>query len=118
MPTGWVVVALVGWWVSTRGAGYRLIPAPGEVGVALWDLAFGGINDDAFSGMLLTHLVASASRVYGAFLLAAMVALPLGMAIGRVWLARALFDPALQVRAGACLRALACVRACVQAYEG
>ena len=99
VPLGLAVplLALVAWWASTRGAGYRLIPAPGEVGVALWDLAFGGINDDAFSGMLLTHLVASASRVYGAFLLAAMVALPLGMAIGRVWLARALFDPALQV---------------------
>ena len=91
------VLGLAGWWLATRGPGYRLIPSPGEVGLALWDLAFGGINDDAFSGMLLTHIVASASRVYGAFLLAALVALPLGMAIGRVWLARALLDPALQV---------------------
>ena len=54
------------------------------MGVALWDLAFGGINDDAFSQMLLTDLIASASRVYGAFLLAAAVALPLGMLIGRL----------------------------------
>lgn len=88
---------LAGWWLATRGPGYRLIPAPYEVGLALWDLAFGGIYDDAFSGMLLTHLVASASRVYGAFVLAAAVALPLGMAIGRLWLARALLDPALQL---------------------
>lgn len=91
------LLALFGWWAATRGSGYRLIPAPWEVALALWDLAFGGINDDAFSGMLATHLIASASRVYGAFLLAAIVALPLGMAIGRVWLARALLDPALQV---------------------
>jgi len=99
MPLAMAVplLALLGWWASTRGAGYRLIPAPGEVGLALWYLAFGGINDDAFSGMLLTHLVASASRAYGAFVLAATVALPQGLAIGRVWLARALFDPALQV---------------------
>lgn len=90
-------LALGGWWASTRGSGYRLIPAPGEVGLALWDLGVGGINDDAFSGMLLTHVVASASRVYGAFLLAAAIALPLGLAIGRVWLARALLDPMLQV---------------------
>lgn len=91
------VLALGAWWASTRGSGYRLIPAPGEVGLALWDLAVGGVNDDAFSGMLLTHVVASASRVYGAFLLAAAVALPLGLLIGRVWLARALLDPVLQV---------------------
>lgn len=91
------VLALGAWWASTRGSGYRLIPAPGEVGLALWDLGVGGINDDAFSGMLLTHIVASASRVYGAFLLAAAIALPLGLAIGRVWLARALLDPVLQV---------------------
>ena len=31
----------------------------------------------------LTHLVASVSRVYGGFLLAAAVALPLGLMIGR-----------------------------------
>jgi NitT/TauT family transport system permease protein len=91
------VLALLGWWASTRGEGYRLIPSPTDVGLAMWDLAFGGVNDDAFSGMLLTHLVASASRVYGAFLLAAAIALPLGMAIGRVRLVRTLFDPALQI---------------------
>ena len=90
-------VALGAWWASTRGEGYRLIPSPVEVAMALVDLAVGGVNDDAFSGMLLTDLVASASRVYGAFVLAALLALPLGMAIGRLWVARALLDPALQV---------------------
>ena len=90
-------LALAAWWASTRGEGYRLIPSPAEVGWALYDLAVGGVNDDAFSGMLLTHLVASASRVYGAFVLAALLALPLGMLIGRLWLAKAVLDPALQV---------------------
>lgn len=90
-------LALAAWWASTRSEGYRLIPSPAEVGWALYDLAVGGVNDDAFSGMLLTHLVASASRVYGAFALAALLALPLGMLIGRLWLAKAVLDPALQV---------------------
>ena len=74
-----------------------LIPSPAAVGVALWDLAFGGINDDAFSQMLLTDLVASASRVYGAFLLAAALALPLGMLIGRLRIVRELLEPTLQL---------------------
>ncbi len=91
------VILVTAWWLGTRHSQYGLIPTPGEVAVTLWDLAFGGINDDAFSGMLGTHLVASASRVYGAFLLAAALALPLGMMIGRLALVRALLDPSLQI---------------------
>ncbi len=92
-----LLLLLAAWWAATRGEGYRLIPPPREVALALWDTAFGGPDDDAFSATLGPNLLASASRVYGGFLLAAAVALPLGMAIGRVWLARALLDPALQL---------------------
>jgi NitT/TauT family transport system permease protein len=90
-------VALALWWLGTRHSEYGLIPSPAEVAVELWDLAFGGVNDDAFSGVLMTDLIASASRVYGAFLLAAALALPLGMMIGRLPLVRALLDPSFQV---------------------
>ncbi len=89
-------LCLLGWWLGTRGTP-GLIPPPGEVGVAFWDLAFGGIYDDAFSATLLNHLLASAGRVYGAFLLAAALALPLGMLIGRLAVVRDLLDPMLQV---------------------
>jgi len=85
------------WWVTTGRDPNGLIPSPADVGIELWDLAFGGINDDAFSGMLLTHLIASVSRVYGAFLLAALLALPLGMLIGRLVLVRDLLDPMFQL---------------------
>ena len=85
------------WWVGTAAHPNGLIPSPAEVGVALWDLAFGGIYDDAFSRMLLPDLIASASRVYGAFILAAALALPLGMLIGRLRLVRELLEPTLQV---------------------
>jgi NitT/TauT family transport system permease protein len=91
------VAGLALWWLGTRHSEYGLIPSPAEVAIALWDLAFGGINDDAFSGMLATNLIASASRVYGAFLLAAALALPLGMMIGRLPMIRALLDPTLQI---------------------
>jgi NitT/TauT family transport system permease protein len=90
-------LCLFGWWLGTRANPDGLIPTPRDVVVQLWDLAFGGIYDDAFSGMLWTHLFASASRVYGAFLLAVVVALPLGLMIGRLRLARDLLDPMLQV---------------------
>ena len=89
--------ALVAWWLATRNEPYGLIPSPAEVLETLYDLAVGGVNDDAFSGMLLTHLVASASRVYGAFLLAVVCALPLGLLIGRMPLVRDLLDPMFQV---------------------
>jgi NitT/TauT family transport system permease protein len=85
------------WWWGTAGRPDGLIPPPPVVAVALWDLAFGGIYDDAFSGMLLPDLIASVSRVYGAFLLAAAVALPLGMMIGRLRLVRELLEPTLQL---------------------
>ena len=91
------VVLLLGWYLATRGQEYGLIPSPWDVAIAMWDLAFGGINDDAFSGMLATHLLASASRVYGAFALACLVALPLGLLIGRLALVRDLLDPTLQL---------------------
>jgi NitT/TauT family transport system permease protein len=91
------VVLLLGWWGSTALHPGGLIPSPQEVGVALWDLAFGGIYDDAFSQMLVPDLIASASRVYGAFLLAAALALPLGMLIGRLRLVREMLEPTLQV---------------------
>ena len=87
---------LLAWWAATRGPGYGLIPPPSEVADALLDLA-AGHEGDAFSGTLLTHVLASLGRVYGGFLLAAAVALPLGLLIGRLPIIRALLDPALQV---------------------
>jgi NitT/TauT family transport system permease protein len=91
------VLLLLGWWADTTFRPGGLIPSPQDVGTALWDLAFGGINDDAFSQMLLIDTIASASRVYGAFLLAAALALPLGMLIGRLEIVKELLEPTLQI---------------------
>jgi NitT/TauT family transport system permease protein len=85
------------WHLATVGRPYSLIPPPAEVWTELRDLAFGGINDDAFSGTLWSHLAASLARVYGGFALAAAAALPLGLLIGRVPVVRALLDPTLQI---------------------
>ena len=91
------VLFLIFWHFTTAGRAFSLIPPPLEVGKQLWDLAFGGVWDDLYSATLLEHAVASVSRVYGGFLLAAACALPLGMLIGRVALVRATLDPTLQL---------------------
>ncbi|WP_244472580.1 MULTISPECIES: ABC transporter permease [unclassified Methylobacterium] len=93
IPAGLAVI----WHLLTTGRPYSLIPPPAEVWTALVDLAVGGINDDAFSATLLTHLGASLSRVYGGFALAVLFALPLGLLIGRVPLMRQLLDPTFQI---------------------
>ena len=85
------------WHFATVGRPGSLIPPPYEVWLELRDLAFGGINDDAYSKTLHIHLLASVSRVYGGFALALIVALPLGMLIGRVPLVRHLLDPTIQI---------------------
>ena len=68
-----------------------------DVAVQLWDLAFGGVWDDAFSATLPVHVLASEGRVYGGFALAAALALLLGLLIGRVRPVREMLDPFLQL---------------------
>lgn len=92
-PTGVLIV----WHFATYGRKYSLIPPPSDVALALWDLAFGGINDDAYSRTLHIHLLASLTRVYGGFAIALCAALPLGLLIGRIAFIRRLLDPTLQV---------------------
>jgi NitT/TauT family transport system permease protein len=85
------------WQVATTQRWTRLIPTPSETANYMVDFAVGGIYDDAFSATLHIHLLASMGRVYGGFLLAAAVALPLGMLIGRIPLARQTLDPFFQL---------------------
>jgi NitT/TauT family transport system permease protein len=88
---------LVFWYFATVNRPASLIPPPYDVWQELEDLAVGGINDDAYSRTLYIHLFASMSRVYGGFALALLVALPLGIMIGRVKFVRQLIDPTIQI---------------------
>lgn len=88
---------LLAWDLAIRWSGNMLVPPPREVAVMLWDFAFGGIYDDAFSATLGTHWLQSMSRVYGAFALAALVAIPLGLVIGKSAVIRRVVDPTLQM---------------------
>lgn len=88
---------LLVWHLATTLRWTRLIPTPWETAEYMVDFAVGGIYDDAFSATLHIHLLASMSRVYGGFALAALCALPIGLLIGRVPLARKTLDPFFQL---------------------
>jgi len=85
------------WHMGVVASGTKLVPTPATVAVMMRDFAFGGVYDDAFSGTILTHLFASMQRVYGGFLLAAAIGIPLGLLIGKIALLRALLDPTLSL---------------------
>ncbi|UFN49698.1 ABC transporter permease [Roseomonas sp. OT10] len=90
-------LVLLFWSVSAWLSPSVLLPAPWEVAQTLVDFVFGGINDDAFSGTFLDHLGASAGRVFGGFAIAALLAVPMGLAIGRLAWVRELLDPPIQM---------------------
>ena len=91
------VALVIAWHLLVVQTGTKLVPTPWTVGVMMWDFAFGGIHDDAFSGTILTHLFASMLRVYGGFGLAILVGIPLGLLIGKVPVMRQLLDPTLSL---------------------
>jgi NitT/TauT family transport system permease protein len=88
---------LLFWHLAVRAGMTRLIPSPADVAEYMVDFVAGGIWDDAFSATMHLHLWASMTRVFGGFMLAALVAVPLGLLIGRIPLVAQLFDPFLQL---------------------
>jgi NitT/TauT family transport system permease protein len=73
------------------------LPPPVDVAKLLWDFAFGGVYDDAFSGTLWGHLWASSQRVLAGFGLATALGVPLGVLMGRYHWVRAALDPAVNL---------------------
>jgi NitT/TauT family transport system permease protein len=73
-------LALIGIWAALAAAlDTAVLPAPGAVAVRLLELAV---------PVLLAHAAASLARVLSALALATVVALPLGIAVGRIALMR------------------------------
>lgn len=88
---------LVLWQVAVGGRQYSLVPPPTEVALQWWDMVFGGVYDDAYSGTMWEHSWASLYRVFGGFALAVVVGVPLGMVMGRIEIAQRAIDPTLQI---------------------
>lgn len=94
---GFPIVLVVVWHQLVVMTGTRLVPTPYQVALMMYDFSVGGIHDDAFSGTIVTHLLASMQRVYGGFALAIVLGVPLGLLIGKVKVIRQLLDPTLSL---------------------
>jgi NitT/TauT family transport system permease protein len=88
-PAGFIVALLGVWQLAVMRSSVHLLPGPWEVAGGLWDLVQ--------HGLLLKYVVASLFRVTWGFLLAVMLAIPLGLTIG--WYRRAdmAVNPLLQI---------------------
>lgn len=82
------------WWLVTAMGWVKplFVPSPQAVFgkfIAIWNNGFTGTP-------FLEHLGVSTLRVFGAFLLACVIGLPLGLAMGMSPLMRGLFDPPIE----------------------
>jgi NitT/TauT family transport system permease protein len=84
--------------VAGFGFGDRFVPTPMEVVEALqrW-IEGGGSMMDRYSGTWTDAVLYSGLRVLGGFLIAAVIAIPVGILIGRYRLVDDLLDPPLQL---------------------
>jgi NitT/TauT family transport system permease protein len=88
-PIAFIAVLLVLWQIAVNRATVHHLPGPWEV--------VGGIADLVRHGLLLKYITASLFRVTWGFVAAAVLAIPLGLAIG--WYRRAgmAFNPLIQI---------------------
>ena len=83
-------------WELPFGIRMGFLPYPADVAEGLVNYVV-GTRDDAFSALLWEDLPASALRVFSGFALATLVAVPLGVLMGRFTTANALFDPMINL---------------------
>jgi NitT/TauT family transport system permease protein len=89
LPLLGVALFLAIWQVGVSLSGTRLVPGPWAVALAIGELAE--------RGLLFRYVVASLFRVTWGYLLAILVAVPAGMAIGLMPRLEAALNPLLQV---------------------
>jgi taurine transport system permease protein len=94
LSVGSVAVMLFVWWlVTTLGLVKPLFVPPPQLVLA----KFGQIWREGFTNTsFLEHIFISTARVFGAFLLACIIGLPLGLAMGMSPLIRGIFDPPIE----------------------
>ncbi|WP_032804179.1 MULTISPECIES: ABC transporter permease subunit [Pseudomonas] len=82
------------WYVATNGGWIKplFLPSPQAVWAQLVDVFQEGFAD----ATLLTHIGWSALRVFGAFVLAVLTAIPVGILMGVNRVARGIFDPLVE----------------------
>jgi taurine transport system permease protein len=87
-----VIVAL--WFLVTEGGWVKplFLPSP----LAVWDKFMLAMTDGVSNSTLMQHTLASIGRVFGAFLLALVTAVPIGVLMGVNRFVRGLFDPIIE----------------------
>ncbi|WP_222195372.1 ABC transporter permease [Modestobacter italicus] len=85
-----------GEWELPFGIRMGFLPYPTDVAAGLANYV-AGIRDDAFSNLLWEDLPASALRVFSGFALATLIAVPLGVLMGRFSTVNSLFDPMINL---------------------
>ncbi|MDQ2774508.1 MAG: ABC transporter permease [Acidobacteriota bacterium] len=88
-PIAFIAVLLVAWQIAVNRNPIHLLPGP-------WGV-LGGIGDLVAHGLLLKDVVASLFRVTWGFVLAVVLAIPMGLAIGWFRRAEMAFNPLIQI---------------------
>ena len=88
-PLAFIAILIAVWQIAVSRYPVHLSPSPLEV--------LGGITDLIQHGLLLKYVVASLFRVTWGFLLAVVLAIPLGLAIGWSRRAEMAFNPIIQI---------------------
>jgi len=88
-PLAVIALLVAAWWIVVAQTGSVIFPTP-------WQVVTGAL-ELAADGTLWEHIGSSLARVAAGFLLAALVALPLGLWIGRVDAAYVTLNPVFQM---------------------
>lgn len=88
------VVLLLTWYAVVRSGLSPNLPSPVEVAAQVRELLGGRL---AFNAALWTHVAESARRVGTGFAIACLIAIPLGVLMGRSRLLSALLDPTINL---------------------
>ena len=89
-----IAVLFAAWWLVTAAGWIKplFLPSPQAVFQQFWEYLTGAANDKP----LWEHFVASMGRVFAAFVLAVVTAVPVGIAMGMSRVARGIFDPPIE----------------------
>ncbi len=114
LPLALPLIVIIAWFAvcTLNLAPEYLFPGPAQVGATGYNYIFGDPVQGPYSGRFLEDAITSLGRVFGGFLLAVAVGLPLGVLSGRISIAQELmgtFINALRAVPGICWLPLALV---------
>ncbi|MEJ2632970.1 MAG: ABC transporter permease subunit [Acidihalobacter sp.] len=95
ISTATVAAMLLLWWISTSLGWIKplFLPSPAAVFAAFKHSLMGGVPGQP---TLIENTTVSLARVFGAFLLAILTAVPVGLAMGTSRIANGIFDPLIE----------------------